>query len=322
MVKYFSNIVYMALMNSYNYNMHRVPTYAEIIEEAIIHPVDKIKLPDRQALFIRNLPQMTRFDEVDDPADIGKEQEQIQETKLRALTLQNLQQGATQTIARAKDDSQLKQTRGNDYHPGPPPPPQPGMMRRIITTGAQQVGTTIKRGMQAFDDYSERQAERAQEHRDYLEHQQWVMDNEDRNIRAQKEQADHERMSWHSSHSDEATRHSLAALNGPSSTVYHYFGHDDEDDGPELPHVPSSSSSSSRALSQGSAAVDTAHLRALIEATRRANIKAQTYQTPASSSGHRGPDPGGGGHRGPGGYSDIASLQNTSRNIGRALLGI
>jgi hypothetical protein len=142
------------------------------------------------------------------------------------------------------------------------------------------------------------------------------MDNEDRNLRAQKEQADHERMSWHSSHSDEATRHSLAMLNGPSSTVYHYFGHDDEDDGPELPHVPSSSSSSSRALSQGSAAVDTAHLRALIEATRRANIKAQTYQTPASSSGHRGPDPGGSGSgAGIGNYMNQQRTQNAVSSL-------
>jgi hypothetical protein len=316
MVKYFSNIVYMALMNSYNYNMHRVPTYAEIIEEAIIHPVDKIKLPDRQALFIRNLPQMTRFDEVDDPADIGKEQEQIQETKLRELTLQNLQPGATQTIARAKGDSELKQRRGNDYPPGPPPPPQPGMMRRIITTGAQQVGTTIKRGMQAFDDYAERQAERAAEHRNYLEHQQWVMDNEDRNIRARKEQADQERMSWHSSHSHEASRQSLAMLNGPASTVYHYVGHDDEDDGPELPSGAASSSSSGVSISHGASAVDSAHLRALNEATRRANIKAQSYQTPTNYANHRGPDPGGSGSGGGiGKYMNQQKTQNAVSSL-------
>ena len=45
--------------------MHRVRTYDEIIHDDVIFPRDKIHLPDRMATQLRNLPQLTRFDEVD-----------------------------------------------------------------------------------------------------------------------------------------------------------------------------------------------------------------------------------------------------------------
>jgi hypothetical protein len=248
---------------------------------------------------------------------MGKEQEQIQETKLRALTLQNLQQGATQTIARAKDDAELKRSRGNDYPPGPPPPPQPGMMRRIINSGTQQVGNTIQWGMKAFDDFAERQAERAQEHREYLEHQQWAMDNEDRFLRAQKEQADQERMSWHSTHSNAASSQSLAILNGPASTVYHYVGHDDEDDGPELSSGGASSSGGGW-FSQGMAAINASHQAAIDRAEehkkKKKKTKSPNYQQQSKDFEDNGPDPGGGG-----GYGEY-NAQKQARKSSRQLL--
>ena len=55
-------------MVAINFNkaiMHRVPTYDEIIKETITHPTDKIHLPDRMATRLRNLPQLTRFDDVE-----------------------------------------------------------------------------------------------------------------------------------------------------------------------------------------------------------------------------------------------------------------
>jgi hypothetical protein len=255
---------------------------------------------------------MTRFDEVDDPADIGKEQQQIQETKLRQLTLEHLKPGTTQTIARARDDTELKQRRDGGYPPGPPPPPQPGMMRRMIATGAEQVGTTIKRGMQAYDDYAARQAERAEEHANYLENQQWAIDNEDRNIRARAEQADQERMSWFSSHSDAASSQSLAILNGPASTVYHYVGHDD-DDGPELPSGAASSSGGGW-FDRGLAAINSSHQAAKDRAEeKKKTTKSHNYLTATMGSAPRGPDPGGGG--GTGKYMNEKQVKKLTRRV-------
>jgi hypothetical protein len=175
------------------------------------------------------------------------------------------------------------------------------MMRRIIATGAEQVGTTIKRGMQAFDDYAARQAERAQEHANYLENQQWAIDNEDRNIRARAEQADQERMSWHSSHSNAASNQSLTILNGPASTVYHYVGHDDDDDGPELPSGAASSAAASSSggtwFDRGMAAINASHQAAVdrAEENKKKKTKSPNYQLQSKDSEPRGPDPGGGG---------------------------
>ena len=132
----------MAPVNSYVSNMHRVPTYGEIIEEAILHPTDKIQLPDRQATFIRNLPQMTRFDEVDDPADVGKEQELIQKEKLKELTLKQLAPGQTLSIARVKEEQRRPQDNYTPAGGGPlqgPPTQQPGILRRGATGIANYV---------------------------------------------------------------------------------------------------------------------------------------------------------------------------------------
>ena len=42
---------------------HRKPTYDELIQEALIHPTDIIKYPNRIATQLRNSPQLTRFDD-------------------------------------------------------------------------------------------------------------------------------------------------------------------------------------------------------------------------------------------------------------------
>jgi hypothetical protein len=124
----------MAPLNAYMSNMHRVPTYDEIVDEATIHPIDKIKLPDRQATFIRNLPQMTRFDEVDDPADIGKEQDLIQQERQKQISLQRLPLGKTLSLERARDTRRQVDA---DYlrRGGPRPPPS-------IAVPASQIGLT------------------------------------------------------------------------------------------------------------------------------------------------------------------------------------
>ena len=50
-------------MNNSIKDYHRKPTYDELIQEAIIHPTDMIKYPNRFATQLRNTPQITRFDD-------------------------------------------------------------------------------------------------------------------------------------------------------------------------------------------------------------------------------------------------------------------
>jgi hypothetical protein len=42
---------------------HRKPTYDELIQEAVIHPTETIKYPNRIATQLRTTPQLTRFDD-------------------------------------------------------------------------------------------------------------------------------------------------------------------------------------------------------------------------------------------------------------------
>jgi hypothetical protein len=42
---------------------HRKPTSDELIQEAVIHPTETIKYPNRIATQLRNTPQLTRFDD-------------------------------------------------------------------------------------------------------------------------------------------------------------------------------------------------------------------------------------------------------------------
>jgi hypothetical protein len=42
---------------------HRKPTYDELIQEAVVHPTETIKYPNRIATQLRTTPQLTRFDD-------------------------------------------------------------------------------------------------------------------------------------------------------------------------------------------------------------------------------------------------------------------
>jgi hypothetical protein len=244
----------MAPVNGYVYNMHKVPTYSEIIEEAIIHPVDKIKLPDRQALCLRNLPQMTRFDEVDDPANIGEEQQRIQESKLKELTLRQLVPGTTQSIARVKEAQKRPQEEyipgggGALYGPAPPPTP-PGRMRRagggIARIGASvgsAIGNGILDGMMSGVDYMTTPAGPPF---------QWQTTDydaglrADREIRAQQEQADWDYMHADLNRFNQASSQAHEAFNAPASTATYYIG----DDEPSSPAAAAAKSSSPGAAS-------------------------------------------------------------------------
>jgi hypothetical protein len=232
-VYFFSSLLYMAPVSGYVYNMHKVPTYAEIIEEAIIHPVDKIKLPDRQALFIRNLPQMTRFDEVDDPADIGKEQERMQQTKLQELTIKQLAPGATQSIervrhAQSKPPDEYVPAGGGSLN-GPPPPPAPGMIKPpgmvrragggLLNIGSRvgsAIGNGIIGGMMSTVDYMLEPAAPPFEWRrtDYDAGLRAA-----REINAQQEQQEYERNRYALSWFNAADSQAKTAMKIPDSTA-------------------------------------------------------------------------------------------------------
>jgi hypothetical protein len=44
-------------------NYHIIPTYAELLQEAVIHPTETIKYPNIIATQLRTTPQRTRFDD-------------------------------------------------------------------------------------------------------------------------------------------------------------------------------------------------------------------------------------------------------------------
>jgi hypothetical protein len=281
----------MAPVNGYVYNMHKVPTYAEIIEEAIIHPVDKIKLPDRQALFLRNLPQMTRFDEVDDPADIGKEQERMQQTKLQELTIKQLAPGETQSIARVRDEQSRPQEEYTPSGGGPLQGPQP-----------QETGR-LRRGAAAVGNYYASVWKRMNEQHHPIEDPYYIAhdgepakgpfawmssDTNDlytasRNLQAQEEQAAHNQILDAMNRAHTSMRQSQDAMNTPDSTAHHFIG---EDDSP--PSGGASSSSGTGWFSN--------------------NIEHPTYRKPPPGGGG-----GSGGHRGPGFNTQnaVSSLINT-----------
>ena len=83
--------------------MHRMPTYDEVIYDTVINPTARINLPDRRATQLRNTHQLTRFDEVDQTIDLAEEQEKITKHKLREVALQGMGVGPdeTATLVRA-----------------------------------------------------------------------------------------------------------------------------------------------------------------------------------------------------------------------------
>ena len=79
--------------------MHRRPTYDEVIYDAILNPTDKIKLPDRMATQLRNTHQLTRFDEVDATIDLAAEQDRITKRRLTNVALEGMGVGPNETMA-------------------------------------------------------------------------------------------------------------------------------------------------------------------------------------------------------------------------------
>jgi hypothetical protein len=253
---------------------------------------------------------MTRFDEVDDPADMGKEQELIQKEKLKALTLQQLAPGQTASIQRVKEEQRRPQDTytpaGGGVIHGPPNRP-PGILQRGATNIASGIGNTLYNAGGAVINYITADPEPPFQ---WMSSDYSAAIDAQAAIKAQYEQEDMERMSWFDSWASSSAHQSNTALHTPASTVhYHLPDHDP-------PNSGGASSSSGAQTSHGSTAVDREHLRALNEATRRANIKAQTYQTPTNHANHQGPKPGGGGyggHRGPGfnAQNAVSTLINT-----------
>ena len=85
-------------------DMHRVRTYDEIIHDDVLFPTDKINLPDRMATRLRNLPQLTRFDEIDATVDMAADQEKVAKARVREQTFKDMGVGPddTQAIMRAQ----------------------------------------------------------------------------------------------------------------------------------------------------------------------------------------------------------------------------
>ena len=82
-------------MNNSIKDYHRKPTYDELIQEAIIHPTDIIKYPNRIATQLRNTPQLTRFDD-----EIFLDTNILNSNAMKQNLQQTALQKATQPVAR------------------------------------------------------------------------------------------------------------------------------------------------------------------------------------------------------------------------------
>ena len=82
-------------MNNSIKDYHRKPTYDELIQEAIIHPTDIIKYPNRIATQLRNSPMLTRFDD-EAFLDVNVLNSNAMKQNLQQTALQK----ATQPVAR------------------------------------------------------------------------------------------------------------------------------------------------------------------------------------------------------------------------------
>ena len=108
--------------------MHRMPTYDEIIYDTVINPTYRISLPDRMATQLRTTHQLTRFDEVDETPDLAAEQEKITKERLKELALQSMGgvgKDETVSLKRAAaprpDYEKMAQQCGGEAPPPPPP---------------------------------------------------------------------------------------------------------------------------------------------------------------------------------------------------------
>jgi hypothetical protein len=111
-------------------SMHRVPTYEEIIYDTVLNPTDKIALPNRRASQLRSLPQLTRFDEVDETPDLAAEQDKTTKERIKEQTFRGMGLGSNETLSVARAESskgRYSDVTSDDYDsvPGEPPPGAP-----------------------------------------------------------------------------------------------------------------------------------------------------------------------------------------------------
>ena len=99
--------------------MHRMPTYDEILYDTVLNPTARINLPDRRATQMRSTHQLTRFDEVDETPNLAAEQEKITKARLRNEALAGMGGGPAGTAALGR--ANLDQER-RDQAPPPQPP--------------------------------------------------------------------------------------------------------------------------------------------------------------------------------------------------------
>ena len=55
--------IYIYITNISLKDYHRIPTHAELIQQAVIHPTETINHPNRTATQLRTTLQLTRFDD-------------------------------------------------------------------------------------------------------------------------------------------------------------------------------------------------------------------------------------------------------------------
>ena len=73
--------------------MHRMPTYDEVLYDTVLNPKDRINLPDRRATQLRNMHQLTRFDEIDSTPDLSAEQARIAKERIKRAAIIGLDNG-------------------------------------------------------------------------------------------------------------------------------------------------------------------------------------------------------------------------------------
>ena len=118
----------MVAIEFYLKEFHRVRTYDEIIHDDVLFPTDKIKLPDRMATQLRNLPQLTRFDEIDATVDMAEDNAKVAKERAREPAFQNLMgPGDTRSIRRAQASPTSSDFEDAEDRPSFLPPPPPAM---------------------------------------------------------------------------------------------------------------------------------------------------------------------------------------------------
>jgi hypothetical protein len=268
---------------------------------------------------------MTRFDEVDDPANIGDEQERIQEAKLKELTLKQLEPGATQSIARLRDEQQRPQ---DTYTPaGGGTLNGPGILRRGVAGIANYYGSIRQRRNEqppaapatpALENYQLGLGPYTVQDDEpvtmgpisLLFQRNADTDAAEEEIRARKEQEDHDRMEWFDRSRAAAWHQADESLNIPSSTANYYIG---DHESPKSSAGASSSAAASSSggwdriarakaerlaaerlvqynrntrggMSLGSSAVDASHHAALESMRKKSKVMAQVGMSAGSSA--------------------------------------